>query len=1352
MKLKIVFLVVFFLFSSFISPSFSIIGIEIEETNMSYIEILPPREIYSQFLFKPEKWEEVYLKPKSLSKFLLKEISEKYEEISNLSLDEIAKLFNATMYVNDFNYATSHIEVQKEKYENLVNVLKSIGFEVNDLIFDRLELNESVNSMGLPYQIGGSDLTGRGIRIAILDTGIDDSHKDFSGRLRFWNDTTTERYSSYTDANGHGTHVAGIIAGNGSESSGKYKGAAPEAELYIWKVVRHSDGVIDACWVADAIEQTISQNVNVISYSLGRPATLNLCSGRNLAGCELRRYNAIINALNRGIVFVAAQGNSGPTGSGDYPGCIDGVIAVGSTAKKDYPNNVYNPLLYLDSQIPYRNKLNINVNSEVVSQFTNNAGAIITDLEQIDGFPLTEETGVHLTLQPSSWPANINFNLESEHKDRPCYSATDVWWDPNGRDNGDGFWNLASQNFAAGPYVGFEILLRSHYNGGGWGCCPGDTEPWYNSRTNTFSCSGTPKVCNDFDPLNRNGCENQLGCSWCGCGLFYDGIGPTTCSPDMSEADCHGCSGHEIQHCYVWVGCNGAPTNCNDQSRIGWPYRCGSPDTTGCTGTWTQDSETYRNIFIKNTPGTKDFVSFWSSRGPAPHGTIKPDVTAPGEFICAAKSSEGETFLDICGNNKYHAASGTSMATPHVSGLVALLKQVNPSASVCDIRKVLFETAEPAGYGSNVEGYGRVNGRNAIETMIDLRDNGVSCDNMDAGYSDTEVPEFTLPCQTPFFERYENANQMRDYYCGAGFCQCSVRYDSYIEEVSVSGITSGDVSVITPSDMIVNVSIINTGFSSQNNWYLGVEFWNVSDYNDPFGSRDAKGRINAYYNGADGTHGCVLNPDPLHGPIGHCPSGVDCSIISEDFYENGILDFGETITVSCKAPSTFYSPTKGNQRIMFWVHERDLTQDATNDGDPDGDGNVGDWWWDALARVNPANVRVVIQDTTPPQYSNPQEPTDPSVYSPSATYNFNITWTDNFAVDQVILEMNGVNYTASKSGDTYSMTFSTCQSSGGGGGGGRIPVICSIGFNPLLGFLPFAKKKKYRFLSLILSALMFSLLFAENAKAESPCLSTGTYYYKWYAKDTFGNQNSTGIYTFTVYNTDPVTVKIISPENKTYSTSSINLNYTASSPFPICCVSYSLDDKPKIKIEGNITLNVSEGSHNVIVYANTTYNVTNSSEKVYFTFSIPKPDLIIEDVSTTGNTIYYKINNQGNANAGYSYSNLYVDNVYKANDYVVALSSGSSSNEYFSYSWACSGTSDSIKVCADANNNVVEGNENNNCLTKTVTCPTQTCTCTNWEPTFECCYSRYSSKEKWIRTCTPKGCQAESKCEGFCFI
>jgi hypothetical protein len=402
-----------------------------------------------------------------------------------------------------------------------------------------------------------------------------------------------------------------------------------------------------------------------------------------------------------------------------------------------------------------------------------------------------------------------------------------------------------------------------------------------------------------------------------------------------------------------------------------------------------------------------------------------------------------------------------------------------------------------------------------------------------------------------------------------------------------------------------------------------------------------------------------------------------------------------------------------------------------------------------------ASVIVKAGDTTLPQYSNPQ-PQGSILYNPSG-YTSSITWTDNVGVSSVILEMDGVNYTVLPSGNTYSMTFSACTSSpsSGGGGGGSHFLMCSTGFIiPILFiisiFLSFVMriKKKYNILSVILIALVINLFFVAISEADttSPCLDIRTHYYKWYANDTSGNWNKTNLLNFTIYKIDPVNIYIDSPENTTYSTNSVDLKYSISSDFEISWIGYSLDNKPNTTLKGNTTLNIAEGSHNIIFYANTTWGVMNSSQRIYFTISLPKSDLITGDVWISGGIINYNIKNQGNANAGSSYSKLWIDGTYITNDAVSSLSAGSNSNEYFSFCWSCSGSSDIVQVCADANSNVVESNENNNCLTKTFNCPVQTCVCTAWINTGDLCTGMISGcYYKYVRTCT-NGCDTQSKC------
>ena len=229
------------------------------------------------------------------------------------------------------------------------------------------------------------------------------------------------------------------------------------------------------------------------------------------------------------------------------------------------------------------------------------------------------------------------------------------------------------------------------------------------------------------------------------------------------------------------------------------------------------------------------------------------------------------------------------------------------------------------------------------------------------GYPDNQVPKISNAGPV-------SANQMRSCYGAKGECVWQVMFDSFIDRVSVNGM-SDYTTVMSNQNIKVVVEVRNTGEYQQDWWYVGVEFWNVSDFIDPWNTRDGNGRVNTFYNGRDNIGGCDPDPDPINAPEGgNCPANSKCELVSEsnpDPAHN--FDPGETITLKCQVPASFYGPIQGNERIMFWVHERDLGQDADNDG------NVGYWWNDALSRSyrpgidsyiggGPALTRVKVAD------------------------------------------------------------------------------------------------------------------------------------------------------------------------------------------------------------------------------------------------------------------------------------------------------------------------------------------------------------------------------------------------------
>ncbi len=166
---------------------------------------------------------------------------------------------------------------------------------------------------------------GEGIKIAIVDTGIDDTHPDFAGRI-----VASKSFvgASARDDNGHGSHVAGITAGSGAKSNGKYVGVAPAASLYVAKVLRADGGGLMSGVMAGIEWAVLEQKVQVINLSLGGPGP---CDGSDALStlCD----EAVQQA---GIVLCVAAGNSGPgartVGS---PGCARYVITVGAVDDND---------------------------------------------------------------------------------------------------------------------------------------------------------------------------------------------------------------------------------------------------------------------------------------------------------------------------------------------------------------------------------------------------------------------------------------------------------------------------------------------------------------------------------------------------------------------------------------------------------------------------------------------------------------------------------------------------------------------------------------------------------------------------------------------------------------------------------------------------------------------------------------------------------------------------------------------------------------------------------------------------------------------------------------------------------
>lgn len=161
---------------------------------------------------------------------------------------------------------------------------------------------------------------GSGVSIAILDTGVDLNHRDLHDNARSFRNYINPTLPAQDD-NGHGTHVAGIIAATRNNHY-DIAGAAPKAAVYAFKILG-ADGLGNTADAADAIHDAVDKtNCRIISMSFGATAA---GGGNDPTLAEACSY-----AQSHGVLVVAAAGNSGNT-TQFYPAAFPGVVGVGAT-------------------------------------------------------------------------------------------------------------------------------------------------------------------------------------------------------------------------------------------------------------------------------------------------------------------------------------------------------------------------------------------------------------------------------------------------------------------------------------------------------------------------------------------------------------------------------------------------------------------------------------------------------------------------------------------------------------------------------------------------------------------------------------------------------------------------------------------------------------------------------------------------------------------------------------------------------------------------------------------------------------------------------------------------------------
>ncbi len=185
----------------------------------------------------------------------------------------------------------------------------------------RVSLDKSVRQIGAP-KAWEAGYDGKGVKIAVLDTGVDATHPDLKEQVVGAKNFTPSPDSK--DRYGHGTHVASVAAGTGAKNAA-YKGVAPGAKILNGKVLgddgRGSDSEIIA-----GIDWAVAQGADVVNMSLG---------GGDTPGVD--PMEAAINKVSaeKGVLFAVAAGNAGDPGSVNSPGSAEAALTVGAVDDND---------------------------------------------------------------------------------------------------------------------------------------------------------------------------------------------------------------------------------------------------------------------------------------------------------------------------------------------------------------------------------------------------------------------------------------------------------------------------------------------------------------------------------------------------------------------------------------------------------------------------------------------------------------------------------------------------------------------------------------------------------------------------------------------------------------------------------------------------------------------------------------------------------------------------------------------------------------------------------------------------------------------------------------------------------
>lgn len=225
--------------------------------------------------------------------------------------------------------------------------------------------NRKLNNTTLPSSLNNTSYTGKNVKVAVVDTGVDYHHPDLQKNyiggydVVDFDEDPMETIATEGTPTLHGTHVAGIIA-----ADGELKGVAPDAEIYAYRALGPG-GFGTSIQVIAAIEQAVKDGVDIINLSLGNAVN----------GPDFPTSLAVNKAAELGVILVIANGNSGPENwTVGSPATAINAISVGALARPEQ-------ITYLHVS-PEDKDISLNEVQQTGPWKLNRTTEMITDLQQ----------------------------------------------------------------------------------------------------------------------------------------------------------------------------------------------------------------------------------------------------------------------------------------------------------------------------------------------------------------------------------------------------------------------------------------------------------------------------------------------------------------------------------------------------------------------------------------------------------------------------------------------------------------------------------------------------------------------------------------------------------------------------------------------------------------------------------------------------------------------------------------------------------------------------------------------------------------------------------------------------------